>query len=58
MRSLPEASREEPLSATEIVTAGLAVIGFVVCSVIFAKVAYAAVALFLHGTTYAVVSLY
>lgn len=58
MRSLPEASREEPLSATEIVTTSLAVIGFVVCSVIFAKVAYAAVALFLHGTTYAVVSLY
>jgi hypothetical protein len=58
VRSLPEASREEPLSATEIVTASLAVIGFVVCSVIFAKVAYAAVALFLHGTTYAVVSLY
>lgn len=55
MRSLP---REEPLSPMEIVTAGLAVIGFVVCSVIFAKVAYAAVALFLHGTTYAVVSLY
>jgi hypothetical protein len=46
------------LSATEIVTTSLAVIGFVVCSVIFAKVAYAAVALFLHGTTYAVVSLY
>ena len=58
MRSLPEALREEPLSATEIVTAGLAVIGFVVCSVIFAKVAYAAVALFLYGTTYAAVSLY
>lgn len=57
MRSLPEA-REESLSPREIVTAGLAVIGFAVCSVIFAKVAYAAVALFLHGTTYAVVSLY
>ena len=57
MRSLPEAV-EEPLSPMEIVTAGLAIIGFVVCSVIFAKVAYAAVALFLHGTTYAVVSLY
>jgi len=58
MRSLPEASRKEPLSATEIVTASLAIIGFVVCSVIFAKVAYAAVALFLHGTTYVVVSLH
>jgi hypothetical protein len=58
MRSLPEASREEPLSATEIVRAGLIVIGFVVCSVIFAKVAYAAVALFLHGTTYVAASLY
>ena len=59
MRTLPKASRqEEPLSPREIVTAGFAVIGLVVCSVIFAKVAYAAVALFLHGTTYAVVSLY
>ena len=59
MRTLPKASRqEEPLSPREIVTAGLAVIGFVVLSVIFAKVAYTAVALFLHGTTYAVVSLY
>lgn len=57
MRSLPKALREELLSATEIVTVGLAVIGFVVCSVIFAKGAYAAVALFLHGTT-VVVSLY
>jgi hypothetical protein len=58
VRSLPEASREEPLSATEIVTAGVAGMGFVVCSVIFAKVAFGAVALFLHGTTYAVVSLF
>jgi len=59
MRSLPKASRqEEPLSPKEIVTAGLAAFGFVVLSVIFAKVAYAAVALFLHGTTHAVVSLY
>ena len=58
MRSLPEASREEPLSLGEIVTAGLAIIGFVVCSVVFAKLAYTVVALFLHGTTYAVVSLY
>jgi len=59
VRSLPKASRqEEPLSPKEIVTAGLAAIGFVVLSVIFAKVAYTAVALFLHGTTYAVVSLY
>ena len=58
MRSLPEASREEPLSLREIVTAGLALIGFVVCSVVFAKLAYTVVALFLHGTTYAVVSLY
>jgi hypothetical protein len=57
MRSLPEASQES-LSPMEIVTAGLAVTGFVVCSVVFAKVAYVAVALFLHGTTYAVVSLY
>jgi hypothetical protein len=57
MRSLPEAS-QEPLSPMEIVTAGLAITGFVVCSVVFAKVAYVAVALFLHGTTYAVVSLY
>lgn len=58
MRSLPEASREEPLSVTEVVTAGVAMIGFVVCSVVLAKVAYSVVALFLHGTTYAVVSLY
>ena len=58
MRSLPKASRqEEPLSPREIVTAGL-VIGFVVLSVIFAKVAYTAVALFLHGTTYALASLF
>ena len=55
MRSLPI---DEPLSPMEIVTAGFAIIGFVVCSVILAKVAYAAVALFLHGTTYAVVSFY
>ena len=47
MRSLPEASREEPLSVTEIVTAGLAIIGFVVCSVVLAKVAYPVVALIL-----------
>ena len=58
MRSLPEASREEPLSVTEIVTAGLAMIGFVVCSVVLAKVAYSVVALFLHSATYAVVGLY
>jgi hypothetical protein len=57
MRSLPEA-REKSLSLREIVTAGLAGIGFVVCSVLLAKVAYSAVALFLHGVTYAVVSLY
>jgi len=57
MRSLPKA-KEESLSPREIVTAGLAVIGFVVCSIIFAKVAYTVVALFLHGATYAVVSLY
>ena len=48
MRSLPEA-REESLSPREIVTAGLAVIGFVVCSVVLAKVAYSVVALFLHA---------
>ena len=57
MRSLPEAS-EESLSPREIVTAGLAAIGFVVCSVALAKVAYSVVALFLRGVTYAVVSLY
>jgi preprotein translocase subunit Sec61beta len=57
MRSLPEA-RQESLSPREIVTAGLAVIGFVVCSVVLAKVAYSVVTLFLHGVTYAVVSLY
>jgi hypothetical protein len=57
MRSLPEASREEPLSVTEIVTAGLAIIGFVVCSVVLAKVAYPVVALILHGAKYAVVGL-
>jgi hypothetical protein len=57
MRSLPEA-REESLSPREIATAGLSVIGFIVCSVFFAKVAYSVVALVLHGATYAVVSLY
>ncbi len=57
MRSLPKA-KEESLSPREIVAAGLAVIGFVVCSVVFAKLAYTVVALFLHGATYAVVSLY
>jgi hypothetical protein len=57
MRSLPEA-REESLSPREIATAGLSIIGFVVCSVVFAKVAYSVVALVLHGATYAVVSLY
>ena len=40
MRSLPEASREEPSSVTEIVTAGLAIIGFIVCSVVLARVVY------------------
>jgi hypothetical protein len=34
VRSLPE-TREEPLSSREIVTAGFAVISFVVCSVVF-----------------------
>ncbi len=58
MRSLPEASREEPLSLAEIVTASLVIIGSVVCSVVLAKVAYSVVALFLHGVTYAVVGLY
>ena len=58
MRSLPKASPQEPLSPREIVTAGLAVIGFVVCSVVLAKVAYSVVALFLHGVTYTLVSLY
>ena len=57
MRSLPEASREEPSSVTEIVTAGLAIIGFIVCSVVLAKVAYPVVALILHGAKYAVVGL-
>ena len=57
MGSLPEASREEPLSVMEIVTAGLAIIGFVVCSVVLAKVAYPVVALILHGAKYAVVGL-
>ncbi len=57
MRSLPEVSRQEPLSATEIVTAGLTIIGFVACTVILAKVAYGTVALFLHGTTYVAASL-
>ena len=57
MRSLPEASRKEPLSVTEIVTAGLAIIGFIVCSVVLAKVAYPVVALILHGAKYAVVGL-
>jgi hypothetical protein len=57
MRSLPEAT-EESLSPREIATAGLSVIGFVVCSVVFGKVAYSVVALVLHGATYAVVSLY
>ena len=57
MRSLPEA-REELLSPREIATAGLCVIGFVVCSVVFAKVAYSVVTLVVHGATYAVVSLY
>ena len=58
MRSLPEASRQEALSPREIIAAGLAIIGFVVCSVVFAKIAYTAVALLLHGATYAVVSVY
>ena len=44
MRLLPEA-RQEPLSPMEIVTTGLAVIGFFVCSVVFAKVAGAHVCL-------------
>jgi hypothetical protein len=58
VKSLPEV-REEPLSPWEIVRAGIVVIGFVVCSVVVAKVAYSLVALFLHGTTYALqVSLY
>jgi hypothetical protein len=57
MRSLPEA-RQESLSPRETVTAGLVVIGFVVCSVVLAKVAYSVVTLFLHGVTYALVSLY
>jgi hypothetical protein len=58
MRSLPEARKEESLSPREIVAAGFVVIGFVVCSVAFAKVAYTIVDLFLQGATYAVVSLY
>jgi hypothetical protein len=58
VRSLPKASSQEPLSPREIITAGLAVVGFVVCSVILAKATYTAVALVLHGATYAVVSLY
>jgi hypothetical protein len=58
MRSLPEVSREEPLSATEIVRAGFTIISFVACAVIFAKVGHAAVALFLHGTKYAAASLF
>ena len=58
MRSLPEVAREEPLSVTEIVTTGVAIIGFVVCSVVLAKAAYSVVALFLHGVTYALVGLY
>ena len=57
MRSLPE-PRKDSLSPREIVTAGLSVIGFVVCSVVLAKMAYSVVAIFLHGVTFAVVSLY
>ena len=38
--------------------AGLSVIGFIVCSVVFAKMAYSVVALVLHGATYVVGTLY
>lgn len=51
MRSLSE--REETSPPWEIVTAGVVSIGFIVCSVVFAKVAYTIVALFLHSATYA-----
>jgi hypothetical protein len=57
MRSLPEV-RAESLSPREIATAGFSVIGFIVCSVAFAKVAHSVVALVLHSAIYAVVSLY
>ena len=57
MRSNPDA-RTDSLSPREIVTTGLVVIGFVVCTVAVAKVAYSVVTLFLHGVTIAMVSLY
>ena len=57
MRSLYE-TREESLSPREIATAGLSVIGFIVCSVVFAKVAYSVVTLVLHGATYVVGTLH
>ena len=52
MRSLLQ--REELSSLWEIVTVGVVTISFVVCSVVFAKVAYTTVALLLRGATYAV----
>ena len=57
MRSFPE-TREKSLSPREIAMAGLSVIGFIVCSVVFAKMAYSVVALVLHGATYVVGTLY
>lgn len=57
MRSLRE--KRDQLSPWEVVTAGVVTIGFVVGLVVFAKVAYTAVALIVHGATYAVqVALY
>ena len=44
--------------STNLIKAGFSVIGFIVCSVAFAKVAHSVVALVLHSAIYAVVSLY
>ncbi|HMJ50043.1 MAG TPA: hypothetical protein VK440_05710 [Burkholderiales bacterium] len=54
VKSLPEERNEEWPALKTIVTAGGFAIGFVICSVVFAKVGYTLVALILRGATHAV----
>jgi hypothetical protein len=54
MRSLSEERQELTPPWKVMATASGFAIGFVVCSVVFAKVGYTVVSLILHGATHAV----
>ena len=54
MRSLTEERQEVTPSWKVMATASGYAIGFIICSVVFAKVGYTVVSFILHGATHAV----